>query len=87
MFVGKLTAVTVGAEIADLGMVVSLGKGLFVEAGPAQLPSSAKITTKYKSDRVDLSSAMKFFIEEETQAEVGFLGSGLGTLVIFHKAV
>jgi hypothetical protein len=45
-------------------MVVSLGKGLFVEAGPAQLLSSAKITTKYKSDRVCLSSAMKFFIEE-----------------------
>jgi hypothetical protein len=63
VFVGKLAAVAVGAEIVDLGMVVSLGKGLFVEAGPTQLLSSAKITTKYKSDRVCLSSAMKFFIE------------------------
>ena len=63
MFVGKLTAVTLGAEIVDLGMVVSLGQGLFVSTGPAQLLSSAKIATKYKSDRVCLSSAMKFFIE------------------------
>jgi len=44
-------------------MVVSLGKELFVEIGPAQLLSSAKITTKYKNDRVCLSSAMKFFIK------------------------
>jgi len=64
VFVGKLAAVTVGAEIVDLGMVVSLGKGLFVEAGPAQLLSSTKITTKYKSDRVCFLSAMRFFIEE-----------------------
>ena len=64
MFVGRLAAVTVGAEIVDMGMVVSLGKGLFVEAGPAQLLSSVKITTKYKSDRICLSSAKKFFIEE-----------------------
>jgi hypothetical protein len=65
VFVGKLAAVAVGAEIVDLvGMVVSLGKGLFVEAGPAQLLSSAKITTKYKNDRVCFSCAKKFFIEE-----------------------
>jgi hypothetical protein len=64
VFVGKLAAVAVGAEIVDLGMVVSPGKGLFVEARPAQLLSSAKITTKYKIDRVCLSSAKKFFIEE-----------------------
>jgi hypothetical protein len=63
VFVGKLAAVTVGAEIVDLGMIVSLGKTLFVEAGPAQLLSSAKITTKYKNDRICLSSAMKFFIK------------------------
>ena len=64
MFVGKLAAVTVGAEIVDLGTVVSLGTGLFVEAGPAQLLSSAKITTKYRSDCVCLSSEMKFFKEK-----------------------
>jgi hypothetical protein len=64
VFVGKLAAVTVGAEIVDLGMVVLLGKGLSVEAGPAQLLSSAKITTKYRSDRVCLSSEMKFFKEK-----------------------
>ncbi len=63
VFIGWLAAVTVGAEVVDLGMVVSFGKGLFVEAGPVQLLSSAKITTKYKSDRVCLPSAMKFFIE------------------------
>jgi hypothetical protein len=64
VFVGKLAAVTVGAEIVDLGMIVLLGTGLSVEAGPAQLLSSAKITTKYRSDRVCLSSALKFPIEE-----------------------
>ena len=68
MFVGKIVAVTasaetVSAETVDLGMVVSPGKGLFVEAGPAQL-SRAKITTKYKSDCVCLSSEMKFFKEK-----------------------
>jgi hypothetical protein len=62
--VGGLVAVTVGAEVVDLGMAVTLSKGLFVAAGPAQLLSSAKITTKYKSDRVCLSSAMRLFIEE-----------------------
>jgi hypothetical protein len=62
--VGKLAAEAVGAEIVALGMVVSLGKGLFVETGPLQLLSSAKITMKYTSDRVCLSFAIKFFIEE-----------------------
>ena len=70
MFVGRLAAVTVGAEIVDLEMVVSLGKGLSVEAGPAQLLSSARITTKNKSDRVRFSAAKKFFIEE-----VSWIGS------------
>jgi len=46
-----------------MGMVVSLGKGLFVEVGPVQLLSSARITTKNKSDRICFSAAKKFFIE------------------------
>jgi hypothetical protein len=71
--VGKLVAVTVGAEIVDMGMVVSLGKGLFVEAGPVQLLSSAKITTKYTSDHVCLSFAIKFFIEEISWKSIRFL--------------
>ena len=54
----------IGAEIVDVGMIVALDTGLFVEAGPAQLLSSAKITTKYKSDPVCLSSARQFFIDE-----------------------
>jgi hypothetical protein len=74
VFVGKLAAVAVGAEIVDLvGMVVSLGKGLFVEAGPVQLLSSAKITTKYTSDHVCLSFAIKFFIEEISWKSIRFL--------------
>lgn len=56
VFVGKLGAVTVGAEIVDFGMVVSLGKGPFFEAVPAQPLSSTKTTKKYKSDGVCLSS-------------------------------
>jgi hypothetical protein len=63
VFVGKLVAVIIGAKVVGLGMAVSLGRGLFVAAGPPQLLSSAKITTKYKSDHVRLSFAMKFFIE------------------------
>ena len=72
MFVGRLMAATVGAGIVDVGMIVSLGKGPFVEAGPTQLLSSARITTKYKSDRVGLSSAKKFFIEEFSGSEPSF---------------
>ena len=64
MFVGRLAAVTAGAGIVDVGMVVSLGKGLFVETGLAQLLSSDRIITKYKRDRDCLSSAKKFFIVE-----------------------
>jgi hypothetical protein len=45
-------------------MVVSLGKGLFVGVGPEQLLSSARITTKNKAERLCLSSAKKFFMEE-----------------------
>jgi hypothetical protein len=64
VFVGRLAAVTVGAEIVGIGMVVSLGKGLFVGVGPEQLLSSARITTKNKAERLCLSSAKKFFMEE-----------------------
>ena len=64
VFVGRLAALTVGAETVDMGMVVSPGKGLFTEVGPAQLLSNARITTKYKSDRVCLSAAKMVFIEE-----------------------
>lgn len=64
MFVGKLAAVTIGAEIVDLGMVVSLDKRLFVEVGLAQLQSSAKKSTKYKRDRICLSAARMLFIEK-----------------------
>jgi hypothetical protein len=59
VLVGTLVAVTVG-----MGIVASLGKGLFVEPGPVQLLSSARRITKNKSDRVCFSSAKKFFIEE-----------------------
>jgi hypothetical protein len=45
-------------------MVVSLGKGLFVGVGPEQLLSSARIATKNKAERLCLSSAKKFFMEE-----------------------
>jgi hypothetical protein len=59
VLVSTLVAVTVG-----MGIVVSLGKGLFVETGPAQLLTSARRITKNKSDRVCFSSAKKFFIAE-----------------------
>ena len=55
--VDRLAAVTAGAGIVNAGMVVALGNGLPVETGPAQLVSSARITTKYKAERVRLSSA------------------------------
>ena len=61
---GRLAGVTVGDGIVDAGMMVLLGKGLFLDAGPAQLLSSAKKTTKYKSDRVCFSFAKNFFMEE-----------------------
>ena len=64
MFAGKLATVAVGAEIVDIGMVVSLGKGLFVEARLAQLLSSARITMINKRGHCCISSAMKFFIEK-----------------------
>ena len=62
--IARLAAVTVGAGIVDMGMIVSIGTGLLVETGPAQPLSSAKITTKYKSGRVSFSSAKEFFMEE-----------------------
>jgi len=67
VFVGKLAAVTVGAENVDSGMVVTLGTGASVEAGPAQLLSSAKTTTKYRSDQLRISSALRIF----TKSPVG----------------
>jgi len=54
----------VGVEMVGLGIVVSLGKGLFVGTGPIQLLSSARRITKNRRDRVCFSSAKKFFIED-----------------------
>jgi hypothetical protein len=63
VFAGRLAAVTAGAGMADVGMVVALGKGLLVAAGPVHPPRRTKTTTKYKSDRVRLSSAKSLFTE------------------------
>jgi len=74
VFVGRLAEVAVGAgtvgagtvdgEIVDVGRIVAPGEGPFVEAGPAQLLSSTKNTTRTIIDRIGLSSAKKYFIEE-----------------------
>jgi tetrahydrodipicolinate N-succinyltransferase len=59
--VGARIGVPVGdGGIVEVGIVVSLGRGLFSEAGPVQLLSSAKMTTMYKSDRVGLPFAKLF---------------------------
>ena len=63
VFVGKLVAASTGAEIVDLGIIVSLGKALFVEVRLAHPQSRAKKSTEYKSDRICLSAARKIFIE------------------------
>jgi hypothetical protein len=69
VFVGRLAAVTVGAddlgaEFVAVGIVVTFSEGLSVEAGLAQLQRSVTITAKYKSDRICLLSARKFFMEK-----------------------
>ena len=64
VFAGRLAAVTVGAGIVVMGMVVLPGEGILDEAGPAQLLSSARVTIKNKSDRVCFLSAKRIFIEE-----------------------
>jgi hypothetical protein len=68
--VRSLSAVIVSAEVVDLGIVVSRGKGLFVADGPTQLLSSANKTAKYKSDRVGLPFAMGFFMKAASCKQV-----------------
>jgi hypothetical protein len=64
VFVAGLAIVTAGAETVAFGIVVPLGKGLFVGAEPAQPLSSARRTRTNRAERIFFSYAKMFFIEE-----------------------